>query len=233
MLPKVVPACQTPARDGTVVVTNSDRVRQAQAQTLEGHAPQSSARLPRLRQGGRMPPSGLQLSASAGPRAGWLTEKNTPPNKDHIGNNILLFTDRCIMCSRCVRFTREISGTAELLVINRGDHSEIDIFPGEPCNDKLAGNVVDHLSGREHCAARTFFTSSGSGICVAEKRLCRLQRRMQHSRRSEQGSHLSVAAALQSAGPGILHVRRGPPRLPLRQCEGAVHAAACSVGAAS
>jgi NADH-quinone oxidoreductase subunit G len=47
------------------------------------------------------------------------------------------------MCSRCVRFTREISGTAELLVVNRGNHSDIDIFPGEPCNNKLAGNVVD------------------------------------------------------------------------------------------
>jgi NADH-quinone oxidoreductase subunit G len=47
------------------------------------------------------------------------------------------------MCSRCVRFTREISGTAELQVINRGDHSEIDVFPGEPLDNKLAGNVVD------------------------------------------------------------------------------------------
>ena len=47
------------------------------------------------------------------------------------------------MCTRCVRFTREISGTAELQVISRGDHAEIDIFPGEPLDNKLAGNVVD------------------------------------------------------------------------------------------
>jgi NADH-quinone oxidoreductase subunit G len=47
------------------------------------------------------------------------------------------------MCSRCVRFTREISGQAELQVIHRGTHSEIDIFPGEPLNNKLATNVVD------------------------------------------------------------------------------------------
>src|SRR5438067_1135309 len=63
-----------------------------------------------------------------------------PPD---IGDNFTLFTDRCILCSRCVRFTREISGTAELQVINRGDHSEIDVFPGEPLNNKLATNVVD------------------------------------------------------------------------------------------
>src|SRR5205085_50173 len=72
-----------------------------------------------------------------------IDDKNRPPNKHLIGEHISLFTDRCIMCSRCVRFTREISGTAELQVISRGHHSEIDVFPGEPCNNKLAGNVVD------------------------------------------------------------------------------------------
>jgi NADH-quinone oxidoreductase subunit G len=69
--------------------------------------------------------------------------KGQPPDKNYIGEQITLFTDRCIMCTRCVRFTREISGTAELTVIDRGSHSEIDIFPGEPCDNKLAGNVVD------------------------------------------------------------------------------------------
>jgi NADH-quinone oxidoreductase subunit G len=47
------------------------------------------------------------------------------------------------MCTRCVRFTREISGTAELQVVARGSVEEIDVFPGRPCNNKLAGNVVD------------------------------------------------------------------------------------------
>jgi NADH-quinone oxidoreductase subunit G len=69
--------------------------------------------------------------------------KEQPPDKNYIGEQITLFTDRCIMCSRCVRFTREISGTAELTIIDRGNHSEIDIFPGQPCDNKLAGNVVD------------------------------------------------------------------------------------------
>jgi NADH-quinone oxidoreductase subunit G len=72
-----------------------------------------------------------------------IDEKNTPPNKPGISDKIALFTDRCIMCSRCVRFTREIAGTAELQVINRGDRCEIDIFPGQPLENELAGNVVD------------------------------------------------------------------------------------------
>jgi NADH-quinone oxidoreductase subunit G len=47
------------------------------------------------------------------------------------------------MCTRCVRFTREVSGTSELYVDGRGSKEEIDIFPGKPLNNKLAGNVVD------------------------------------------------------------------------------------------
>lgn len=42
-----------------------------------------------------------------------------------------------------MRFTREISGTAELYVAGRGHHEEIDVFPGRPLENKLAGNVVD------------------------------------------------------------------------------------------
>jgi len=64
-------------------------------------------------------------------------------DKYHIGEQIALFTDRCVMCTRCVRFTREVSGTAELQVVARGSHEEIDVFPDTPCNNKLAGNVVD------------------------------------------------------------------------------------------
>jgi NADH-quinone oxidoreductase subunit G len=64
-------------------------------------------------------------------------------DKYHIGEQIALFTDRCVMCTRCVRFTREISGTSELQVVARGSHEEIDVFPEQPCNNKLAGNVVD------------------------------------------------------------------------------------------
>src|SRR5207302_11118059 len=76
-------------------------------------------------------------------RSRMIEEKSTPPNKPHIGPNVTLFTDRCIMCTRCVRFTREISGEGELQVTHRGHHAEIDILPGEPLNNKLASNVVD------------------------------------------------------------------------------------------
>jgi NADH-quinone oxidoreductase subunit G len=69
-------------------------------------------------------------------------DKVKNPKKD-VGENIYLYADRCIMCTRCVRFTREVSGTSELFVNGRGHKEEIDVFPGKPINNKLSGNVAD------------------------------------------------------------------------------------------
>ncbi len=142
MQPKVVPGCQTPAKDGTVIITNSKKAKYAQGQTLENLLLNHPLDCPVCDKAGEC------LLQDYTYNFGWahsrmIDDKNTPPNKPYIGNNITLFADRCILCSRCVRFTREISGQAELLVTSRGDHSEIDIFPGRPLNNKLATNVVD------------------------------------------------------------------------------------------
>jgi NADH-quinone oxidoreductase subunit G len=142
MQPKVVPACQTPAKDGTVVVTNSQRAVYAQEQTLESLLLNHPLDCPVCDKAGECLLQDFSYNFGRS-ESRMIDAKNQPPNKTYIGDQITLFADRCILCSRCVRFTREISGTAELQVINRGDHSEIDIFPGEPCNNKLAGNVVD------------------------------------------------------------------------------------------
>ncbi len=72
----------------------------------------------------------------------FVEERTVNPRKD-VSDLIQLNMDRCIMCTRCVRFTREISQTGELEVMRRGSHAEIDIFPGEPVDNPLAGNVVD------------------------------------------------------------------------------------------
>jgi NADH-quinone oxidoreductase subunit G len=142
MQPKVVPGCQTPVKDGTVIITTTARVTNAQEQTLEGLLLNHPLDCPVCDKAGECL---LQDYTYGYGRAEsrMIDPKNTPPNKPYIGDNVTLFTDRCIMCSRCVRFTREIAGTAELQIINRGNHAEIDIFPGEPLNNKLATNVVD------------------------------------------------------------------------------------------
>ena len=70
MLPKLVPACQTPATDDTVFVTNSEKVQQSPGDGRGGPADRSSDRLPDLRQGRRVLAAGLSLRARPGPSAG-------------------------------------------------------------------------------------------------------------------------------------------------------------------
>ena len=69
-------------------------------------------------------------------------DKNKQPKKD-LGPNVLLYADRCIMCTRCVRFVREITGTGELMVEGRGSHNQIDVFPGMALDNELSANVID------------------------------------------------------------------------------------------
>ena len=142
MQPKLVPGCQTPVKDGTIVIADSPKVKAAQQATLEYLLLNHPLDCPTCDQAGEC---FLQdYSFKYGRGYSRLQEpKNIKPDKDHIGEQITLFTDRCIMCTRCVRFTREFSGTSELQVISRGSEEEIDIFPGHPCDNKLAGNVVD------------------------------------------------------------------------------------------
>jgi NADH-quinone oxidoreductase subunit G len=170
MQPRVVPACQTPARDGTVVVTNSKKAVDAQQQTLEGLLLNHPLDCPVCDKAGEC----LLQDFSYGygkAQSRMIDNKNEPPNKPHISEHITLFADRCIMCSRCVRFTREVAGTAELHVINRGNHSEIDIFPGEPCNNKLAGNVVDLCPVGALCS-KDFLYSQRVWFLKSEKSVC-------------------------------------------------------------
>jgi NADH-quinone oxidoreductase subunit G len=171
MQPRVVPACQTPAKNGTVIVTNSDKARSAQAQTLEALLLNHPLDCPVCDKAGECSLQDYSYKYGRA-QSRMIDEKHEPPNKPYIGEQITLFTDRCILCSRCVRFTREISGTAELQVINRGDHSEIDIFPGEPCNNKLAGNVVDLCPVGALCSKdflykqRVWFLKPERGVCA-------------------------------------------------------------------
>ena len=142
MLPKLVPGCQTPVKDGTIIISDSPKVKAAQAGTLEYLLLNHPLDCPTCDQAGECYLQDYAFRYGRG-HSRLQEPKLQRADKDYIGDQITLFTDRCVMCTRCVRFTREISGTAELQVVSRGSHEEIDIFPGEPCNNKLAGNVVD------------------------------------------------------------------------------------------
>lgn len=170
MQPRVVPACQTPAKDGTVVNTNTPKAKFAQEQTLESLLLNHPLDCPVCDKAGECMLQDFSYRYGRS-TSRMIDEKNHPENKEYIGENVTLFTDRCIMCSRCVRFTREVAGTAELQVVNRGHHSEIDIFPGEPLNNKLATNVVDLCPVGALCSKdflykqRVWFLKSQPSVC--------------------------------------------------------------------
>jgi len=140
-IPKLVPSCQTPVRDGMVVHSNSTKAVANQKAVMEYLLINHPLDCPVCDQAGEcyLQDYSYQYGRS---ESRFEEDKAKKPKKD-VGENILLYNDRCIMCTRCVRFTREVSGTSELYVDGRGHREEIDIFPGKPCNNKLAGNVVD------------------------------------------------------------------------------------------
>src|SRR5262249_51416685 len=168
--PKVVPACQTPALDNTVVVTDSPRAKAAQAETLEGLLLNHPLDCPVCDKAGECQLQDYSYRYGHA-HSRMVDHKFSPPNKPDLGHDIALFTDRCIKCSRCVRFTREISGTAELAFIHRGEHEEIDTFPGQPCDNKLAGNVVDLCPVGALCSKdflykqRVWFLKEQKSVC--------------------------------------------------------------------
>ncbi len=142
MVPKLVPGCQTPVRDGSVLVTDSEKVQKHQRMIMEFLLINHPLDCPVCDQAGQC---GLQdYSYQYGQAAHRFVEERTVNPRKDVSEKIQLNQDRCIMCTRCVRFTREITGTGELQVMRRGHHAEIAVFPGHELDDNpLAGNVVD------------------------------------------------------------------------------------------
>ncbi|NDC62612.1 MAG: ferredoxin [Planctomycetia bacterium] len=141
MVPKLVPACQTPAKDGTVIVTDSQLVRESRARVEEALLIDHPIDCPICDKAGECLLQDYHFEHGQAERRADL-HPFTSRRRD-VGPTVTLFVDRCIMCTRCVRFTREVSGTAELMVTSRGAKEEIDVFPGHPLDNKLSGNVVD------------------------------------------------------------------------------------------
>lgn len=170
MLPKLVPACQTPAADGTVFVTNSEKVQKSRAMVEEDLLIDHPIDCPICDKAGECLLQDYHFEYGQDKRRADL-RPFTSRRRD-VGPTVTLFVDRCVMCTRCVRFAREISGTSELLVINRGSHEEIDTFPGYPLDNKLAGNVVDlcpvgALGDKDFLyKQRVWFMKKHPGICT-------------------------------------------------------------------
>jgi NADH-quinone oxidoreductase subunit G len=138
---KLMPACQTAASDGMVVHTDSPKAVQNQKAVMEYLLINHPLDCPVCDQAGEC---FLQdYSYEYGRGVSRFEETKVKQPKKDLGPHIYLYADRCILCSRCVRFTREVTGTAELLIQGRGNRNEIDVFPGRALDNELSGNVAD------------------------------------------------------------------------------------------
>lgn len=176
MQPRLVPACQTPAKDGTVFVTNSKKVVDARMMVEEDLLLRHPVDCPICDKAGECSLQDYHFEYGRDSRRADI--KPFTSRRRELGDTITLFVDRCVMCTRCVRFTREISGTSELMVINRGAHEEIDVFRYEngeihfPLDNKLSGNVSDicpvgALGDKDFLyKQRVWFMKSHDNVCA-------------------------------------------------------------------
>ncbi|MBI1734248.1 MAG: molybdopterin-dependent oxidoreductase [Candidatus Rokubacteria bacterium] len=140
--PRPTIACNTPAADGMVVHTETDRVKETRRSVMEFHLINHPLDCPVCDQAGEC---WLQIyymkHGLYDPRM--ADTKVHKPKAVPLGPHVILDAERCILCSRCVRFCDEITGTGELGIFHRGDHSEIGLFPGRDLDNEYSGNVID------------------------------------------------------------------------------------------
>lgn len=140
-IPKLVPTCQTACADGMVVYTDSPKAIANQKAVMEYLLINHPLDCPVCDQSGECFLQDYSYEYGRGVSRFEETKVKNP--KKDLGPHVYLYADRCIMCTRCVRFTREVSGTAELLVNGRGNKNEIDVFPGVALDNELSANVID------------------------------------------------------------------------------------------
>jgi NADH-quinone oxidoreductase subunit G len=169
MQPKLVPACNQAALEGTVIVTTSEKVARARAQVEEGLLLRHPIDCPICDKAGECRLQDYHFEHGQKERRADLQPFTS--RRRNIGD-VTLFVDRCILCSRCVRFTQEISGTKELMVVGRGAHEEIDVLKDHLLQNNLSGNVVDlcpvgALGDKDFLyKQRVWFLRRHQGICT-------------------------------------------------------------------
>lgn len=139
--PRPVVSCAQPVTEGMEVTTKGKDIEEARKSVMEFLLINHPLDCPECDQSGECR---LQnYSYTYGRDHGRFHEEKVIKSKATMGPHVKYWGTRCIVCTRCVRFTDEVSGTGELGVIYRGDHSEIALFPGQTLDNPLSLNTVD------------------------------------------------------------------------------------------
>ena len=168
--PKLQIACNTPVTDGMVVHTESDTAQDGRRAVLEFLLANHPLDCPVCDQSGECDLQNFYLNFGLyNPR--FREHKVKKQKAVTLGPNVMLDQERCILCSRCVRFTDEITKTGEFGIFNRGDRAELGLYPGDELNNPYSANVVDicpvgALTERKfRFKTRVWYLSSAPTVC--------------------------------------------------------------------
>src|SRR3990172_12598230 len=176
-MPKLQIACNTLVTEGMVTGTRTARVRLAREGVMELLLVNHPLDCPICDQAGECKLQdyayeyGVAESRTREPR-------RAAKKRVDLGPTIVFDQERCILCRRCVRFCREVPGTGELGVVNRGDRSVIETFPGTLLENDYSMNVADicpvgALTTKDfRFKIRVWFLEDVPGICTGCSRGC-------------------------------------------------------------
>lgn len=141
---KPMTSCNLDLTPGMIVKTQktSPKIKKAQEGVLEFMLINHPLDCPICDQAGECP---LQINTyKFGPEGSrYELEKVHKPKRIELGKNVTLDAERCINCTRCTRFTEEISKTDQLTIISRGDKNHPAVAPGKTFDDAYSMNVID------------------------------------------------------------------------------------------
>jgi NADH-quinone oxidoreductase subunit G len=168
--PKLQIACNTPVIEGMVVHTKNAKAESGRRAVLEFLLANHPLDCPVCDQSGECELQNFYMNFGLyDPR--FREQKVKKKKAVAIGPHVMLDQERCILCSRCVRFTDEISKTGEFGIFNRGDRAELGLYPGQRLDNPYSGNVIDvcpvgALTEQDfRFKARVWYLSSAATVC--------------------------------------------------------------------
>jgi NADH-quinone oxidoreductase subunit G len=176
-MPKLVIACSTIAADGMVVSSQSQKTIEARNAVMEFFLINHPLDCPICDEAGECKLQDYAYQHSVG-ESRFVDEKNHKDKRVPLGPYVMFDAERCISCSRCIRFCDEIAKDPELTFIKRGDRVTIVTYPGEEMDNPYSLNTTDicpvgALTNRDfRFRARVWDMSETKSICIGCSRGC-------------------------------------------------------------